>query len=133
MISFDTLHFLARVAMSGNVTMISMVSPTPTPLPQQMWWALKSHHTINLYFLSKNYLLLSSSSLIWYHLIILFSFSEPVEISVTVANTIKPSITFSDINIVWEFNTDDGGVISNKILFEKECTEKGNYSLHFLH
>lgn len=49
---------------------------------------------------------------------------EPVEISVTVANTIKPSITFSDINIVWEFNTDDGGVISNKILFEKECTEK---------
>lgn len=42
-------------------------------------------------------------------------FAEPIEISFTLENTIKPSITFEDINLLWTFTKDNGDVETNAV------------------
>lgn len=43
--------------------------------------------------------------------------SEPIELSLTLENTIKPNILFEDINILWSFCKDDKTIIENKHIF----------------
>ncbi|XP_055378418.1 trafficking protein particle complex subunit 8 [Condylostylus longicornis] len=49
---------------------------------------------------------------------------DPIEISVCVQNTIKPSITFSDINLLWKFSLENNAEVTNKVFFEGKCTER---------
>lgn len=43
------------------------------------------------------------------------NFAEPIEISFTLENTIKPSITFEDINLLWTFTKENGEVETNAV------------------
>lgn len=46
---------------------------------------------------------------------VLFSLPEPIEISFTLENTIKPSITFEEINLLWTFTKENGDVETNAV------------------
>lgn len=47
---------------------------------------------------------------------------EPIEISFALENTIKPSIIFEDINLLWTFIADDGTEYTNSNLFRNDVT-----------
>lgn len=58
---------------------------------------------------------------------IFVSFPEPIEISFALENTIKPSITFEDIHLLWEFTNESGQTFSNQSLFTSlKNTDEGN-------
>lgn len=48
--------------------------------------------------------------------------TEPIEISFALENTIKPSIIFEDINLLWTFTTDTGETFTNLNLFNNDVT-----------
>lgn len=53
--------------------------------------------------------------------------TEPIEISFALENTIKPSITFDEINLLWTFTNQNGETFTNKALFKNDCgTEDRN-------
>ncbi|XP_053684049.1 trafficking protein particle complex subunit 8 isoform X2 [Sabethes cyaneus] len=47
---------------------------------------------------------------------------EPIELAFNLENTIKPPITFGEINVLWEFRKDNQEIFSNKPLFLGEIT-----------
>lgn len=51
--------------------------------------------------------------------------SEPIEISFALENTIKPSITFEDIHLLWEFANENGEIFTNQNLFTSEVNAEG--------
>ena len=52
-------------------------------------------------------------------------FIEPIEIRFSLQNSIKPVIIFEDIQILWEFEMENGTVLSNKNLFKTEIALDG--------
>lgn len=55
------------------------------------------------------------------------SITEPIEISFALENTIKPSITFEDIHLLWEFTSENGDIFTNKNLFKTDVDADGKY------
>lgn len=49
-----------------------------------------------------------------------YAFVEPIEISFALENTIKPPITFDDINLLWTFTNQNGEVFTNGNLFKND-------------
>lgn len=52
-------------------------------------------------------------------------FPEPIEISFALENTIKPSVTFEDIHLLWEFTSENGDIYTNHNLFKAEVNTEG--------
>lgn len=59
----------------------------------------------------------------------LFS-SEPIEISFALENTIKPPITFDDINLLWTFTNPNGNTFTNSNLFKNEISAEDRNSIY---
>lgn len=57
--------------------------------------------------------------------------AEPIDVSFSLENTIKPSITFEEIHLLWTFETDTGATYSNNVLFKANIPDEGkpNYNL----
>lgn len=55
------------------------------------------------------------------------SILEPIEISFALENTIKPSIMFEGIHLLWTFQTESGVNVSNSILFKSEVSTEGTF------
>lgn len=56
--------------------------------------------------------------------------TEPIEISFALENTIKPSIIFEDINLLWTFTTDTGHTFTNLNLFKNDVTNEERESIY---
>lgn len=58
-----------------------------------------------------------------------FDFAEPIEISFALENTIKPSITFEDINLLWTFTSEYGETFTNMNLFKSDVSNEERNSI----
>lgn len=59
-----------------------------------------------------------------------FLFTEPIEISFALENTIKPPITFDDINLLWTFTNPNGNMFTNSNLFKNEISAEDRNSIY---
>lgn len=57
------------------------------------------------------------------------SILEPIEISFALENTIKPSITFEDINLLWTFTSPNGEIVTNANLFKSDVSNEERSSI----
>lgn len=55
---------------------------------------------------------------------------EPIEISFALENTIKPPITFDDINLLWTFTNDQSEVFTNQNLFKNDIGPDDRNSIY---
>lgn len=55
---------------------------------------------------------------------------EPIEISFALENTIKPSITFDEINLLWTFTNQNGDTFTNKALFKNDIGTDDRNSIY---
>lgn len=56
--------------------------------------------------------------------------SEPIEISFALENTIKPAITFEDINLLWTFTNENGETFSNANLFKSDVSNDDRNTIY---
>lgn len=62
--------------------------------------------------------------------LILVSQTEPIEISFALENTIKPPITFDDINLLWTFTNQNGEVFTNRNIFKNDVGTEDRSSIY---
>lgn len=60
----------------------------------------------------------------------LLSCSEPIEISFALENTIKPAITFEDINLLWTFTNANGETFTNANLFKSDVSNDDRNAIY---
>lgn len=71
------------------------------------------------------------NEIIYFRHSIFFSiFTEPIEISFALENTIKPPITFDDINLLWTFTNPNGNTFTNSNLFKNEISAEDRNSIY---
>lgn len=58
------------------------------------------------------------------------SCSEPIEISFALENTIKPAITFEDINLLWTFTNENGEIFTNANLFKSDVSNDDRNTIY---
>lgn len=58
------------------------------------------------------------------------SFAEPIEISFALENTIKPAITFEDINLLWTFTYSNGETFTNANLFKSDVSNEDRNAIY---
>lgn len=58
------------------------------------------------------------------------SFAEPIEISFALENTIKPAITFEDINLLWTFTNSNGETFTNANLFKSDVSNEDRIAIY---
>lgn len=56
--------------------------------------------------------------------------SEPIEISFALENTIKPAITFEDINLLWTFTNENGEIFTNANLFKSDVSNDDRNTIY---
>lgn len=61
---------------------------------------------------------------------LLLSHTEPIEISFALANTIKPTINFEDINLLWTFTNANGETFSNVNLFKSDVSNDDRNAIY---
>lgn len=50
--------------------------------------------------------------------------TEPIEISFALENTIKPTIIFEDIQLLWSFTNEHGETFTNSVLFKTKASNE---------